>query len=89
MASSEPFNVETITVGELLAVEEASGKDSTKLLTTKLGRTVIVLFLQALRQHGNEPEWSGAREWALLANRRPSEGLSLQQPSEPDSASTT
>lgn len=61
----EVFNLETITLDEVIEVEIASGRDFGQLMRSRTGRTMTVLYLLALRLHERDtsqpvPVWKGA-----------------------------
>ena len=79
----EPFDVDTITLGEMLAVERASGEEFMDLVRSRTGLLMVVLFLRAFRQQGTAPPWSE------IADQRLSARLSSASPTSPDGASRT
>jgi hypothetical protein len=77
----QTFDLESITLGEMVEVELASGHDFTDLLKSRTGRMMVVRFLLALRQHERDisspaPVWEKDRP--LLG------GSSSTSPSLPD-----
>lgn len=52
----EPFDIESLTLGELASVQEASGL-TVKQLTGPY-RLMLALFVQRLRNSGQPPSWS-------------------------------
>jgi hypothetical protein len=74
----ETFDIESITLGEMLLVERAAGEDFLALAQSRTGQMMIVLFLRAYRQQGTAPEWTA------IASQRPSALLSFGSPSQPD-----
>ena len=51
------FDIESLTLGETLAAEEASGKDLQDLIRTTSGRLLVAVFVQRLRSSGSAPDW--------------------------------
>lgn len=76
------FDLESITLGEMVDVELESGQDFNRLLSSKRGRYMIAAYL-LLKRHGKPIEWSE------LANRRPLASSSSDAPSPSDSPSET
>lgn len=68
----EPFDVDTITLGEMLAIEQASRQDFMQLAQSKIGLLMIVLYLRHLREHGS------ALSWSELASHRLSDKYNLR-----------
>jgi hypothetical protein len=67
-----------LTIGEMAAIETASGQDFMRLLTAgKASRRLIALYLRELRS--SEPR----RSWSELSNLRPLGNGSLGSPSRP------
>jgi hypothetical protein len=54
----DPFDIETLTLGEGLAVERASGLDIQSLIRTRSGLLLLAVFVQRLRSSGQPPSWS-------------------------------
>lgn len=52
------FDLESITIGEMLEVEIASHLEFGDLVRSRTGTMMIVLFLRHLRAHGQPLEWS-------------------------------
>lgn len=78
------LDVESLTLGELSALERASGSDVSDLLTGgRASRRLAGLFVYLLRRDGRAPSWR------LLGNLRPSEVPSSGSPSRPDGGSPT
>lgn len=55
----------TITLGEMDAIERASGQEFGRLLARSMGRRLVALYLREWRSSGREPSW------AELSNLRP------------------
>ena len=60
------LDIESLTLGECLAAEEASGKDLQKLVSTTSGRLLLAVFVQRLRNSGNAPDWKELTGLRLL-----------------------
>lgn len=67
--AGEPISldVDSLTLGELSALERASGSDAVLLLQGSAGRRLAALFIFLLRTDGRAPSWP------LLASLRPTE----------------
>ena len=65
MAAIE-LDIESLTLGECLAAEEASGKDLQQLVSTTSGRLLLAVFVQRLRSSGNAPDWKELTGLRLL-----------------------
>jgi hypothetical protein len=69
------FDLETLTLGEVIAAEEASGQDIGALLATSGRRRVLAVFVQRLRSSGEAPPWQellGLRLLDAFPGRSPS-----------------
>ena len=67
MAEQEiAFDLDSLTVGELLAAEEASGVPANKLLTHGLYRLMLGVFVSQLRSSGQMPSWQELTHLRLL-----------------------
>lgn len=55
----------SVTLGEMAAIELASGQDFSRLLGRQTGRRLIALYLREWRSSGLEPSW------LELSNLRP------------------
>jgi hypothetical protein len=64
MAKTVTLDVDSLTLGEMMAAEDASGQDITALLSRSAHRMVLALYIQGLRSSEKPPNWSE------LANRR-------------------
>jgi hypothetical protein len=74
--SSLTIDLNEITIGEMAAIEAASGQDFMKLLTAgKASRRLIALYLRECKSSGPR------RSWSELSNLRPLAGGSLGSPS--------
>lgn len=68
----------SITLGEMAAIEYASGRSFDRLLTGAVSRRLIALYLREWRSSGVEPSWSE------ISSLRPLASGSSTSPSEPD-----
>ena len=79
------FDVTTMTMGELLAVEEASGLTGQDILQSfgrpSTLRLMVAVFVQRLRTSGQPPSWKSLSDLPIL------DALSGQPPSGEDSPS--
>ena len=79
------FDPNTMTLGELLALEEASGLTSDELLQSfgrrSTLRLIVALFVQRLRSSGQPPSWKSLSDLRIL------DALSGSSPSSADSPS--
>lgn len=66
MPETVKLDLESLTLGEILAAEDASGRDISRLLTTSGGRRLLSLFVHRLRTSGNAPEWHELTSLRLL-----------------------
>ena len=60
------LDIESLTLGECLAAEEASGKDLQKLVSTTSGRLLLAVFVSRLRNSGSAPDWNELTGLRLL-----------------------
>lgn len=60
------LDIESLTLGECLAAEEASGKDLQKLVSTTSGRLLLAVFVQRLRSSKSVPDWQELTNLRLL-----------------------
>lgn len=60
------LDLETLTLGEILAAEDASGRDISRLLNTSGGRRLLSLFVHRLRTSGNASDWHELTSLRLL-----------------------
>lgn len=81
MPESVTFDLDTLTLGELAAAEDASGQDASVLLSRSAHRRILALFVLGLRSSGQPPSWK------LLESRRVLDGLSSPSASPVDSPS--
>jgi hypothetical protein len=51
------IDVDSLTFGEMMAAEDASGKDITQLLSRAAHQRVLMLFVHRLRTSGKPPDW--------------------------------
>ncbi len=75
------FNIDTLTLGELAAAEEASGLSAAKLLSVSSYRIALVVMTSLSRRGESVPSWQE------LMSRRVVEGSSLPLPLSADSPS--
>ena len=79
------FDVTTMTMGELLAVEEASGLTGQDILSSfgrpSTLRLMVAVFVQRLRTSGQPPSWKSLTDLPIL------DALSGQPPSGEDNPS--
>jgi hypothetical protein len=54
----ERFDIETITLGEAVIVEQVSGEEFGQLVGTPTGARLVGLFLAHYRKHGDAQVWS-------------------------------
>lgn len=73
------FDVDSLTLGEMAAAEQASGLDMTVLMSKTALRLMLVVFVQRLRSSGSAPKWSELQSLRLL------DASSLLSGSGPDS----
>jgi len=74
--SSIRFDVSTLTLGEMMAAEEASGKPIEKLLSQGRGTLrLLAVFVHQYRNSGKPPNWNS------LADLRLSDSLPSTSPS--------
>jgi hypothetical protein len=52
------LDIDSLTLGEMMAAEEASGSDITQLLGRTAHRRVLALFVHRLRSSGQPPKWN-------------------------------
>jgi hypothetical protein len=76
------LDVDTLTLGEMMAVEDASGKDITQLLSRTTGRRMLALFVHQLRNSDSLPRWSE------LGRLKVHDELPSSSDSSPDGGST-
>ena len=60
----EPFDIESLTLGELAAAQEASGLEASSLFGAY--RLPLALFVQRLRNSGVAPKWQEIINLRLL-----------------------
>jgi len=60
------LDIESLTLGECLAAEEASGKDLQKLVSTTSGRLLLAVFVSRLSSSGSAPDWKELTGLRLL-----------------------
>jgi hypothetical protein len=61
-----PIDIESLTLGECLAAEEASGKDLQEIIATTSGKLLLVEFVHRLRSSGSAPDWQELTHLRLL-----------------------
>jgi hypothetical protein len=85
MAEALEFDPDTLTLGELLAVEEASGLTTSEILGSfgrrSTLRLLVAVFVQRLRSSGEPPSWRSLTDLRIL------DALSGDSPSPADSPS--
>jgi hypothetical protein len=64
--ASVRLDLDSLTLGEMMAVERASGQDVQDLLASKMGRMTLAVFVQRLRNSGSAPSWSEFENLRLL-----------------------
>ncbi len=79
------FDIESLTLGECLAVEEASGKDLQALIGSTSGRLLLAVFVSRLRTSGETPNWQELTHLRLLDTSR---GDSLSPQDSPSAKSS-
>jgi hypothetical protein len=60
------LDMETLTLGEVIAAEDASGKDIGVLLSKSGHRRVLALFVHRLRTSGEAPRWQELTDLRIL-----------------------
>jgi hypothetical protein len=60
------FDIETLTLGEMAMVEEASGKPIQTLMKVSAYRMALVLMVSASRNGEPEPSWSSLMSRKVL-----------------------
>ena len=66
MPETVRLDLETLTLGEILEAEDASGKDIGRLLSTSGGRRILAVFIQRSRISGSAPDWHELTSLRLL-----------------------
>lgn len=66
MSERIEFDPNSMTLGEVLAAERASGQDFQTLIRTTAGRLALGVFVQRLRSSGQPPSWSELVSLRLL-----------------------
>jgi hypothetical protein len=64
------FDIESLTLGECLAAEEASGRDLASLIGSTSGRLLLAVFVDRLRSSGETPSWQELTHLRLLDTSR-------------------
>jgi hypothetical protein len=64
--ASVRLDLDSLTLGEMMAVERASGQDVQDLLASKMGRMTLAVFVQRLRNSGSAPSWNEVEDLRLL-----------------------
>lgn len=57
MPEQVQFDLESLTLGEVIAAEDASGLDISRLLATAGHRRALGVFVSRLRTSGSVPNW--------------------------------
>ena len=60
------FDIESLTLGEALAAEEASGLDLAQLMASTSRRMMLAVFVQRLRSSEQPPNWQEIASLRLL-----------------------
>lgn len=60
------LDLESLTLGEIIAAEDASGKDIGRLLATSGHRRALAVFVQRSRSSGSAPDWHEITSLRLL-----------------------
>jgi len=60
------FDIESLTLGEALAAEQASGQDLQQLIATTSGRLLLAVFVHRLRTSKSAPDWQELTHLRLL-----------------------
>lgn len=60
------FDLDSLTLGEGLAAEDASGLDLSRLMSSSAHRLMLVLFVHRLRTSGQPPNWQELGSQRLL-----------------------
>jgi hypothetical protein len=83
-------DVRSVTLGELAAVELASGQDFDRLLNTKATKLLTMLYIAKLRESRipGSPSFGQPPRWADLAAYRLLDGSSSSSAGVPDGAPT-
>lgn len=76
------FDVDTLTLGEMIAVEEASGKDIAVLLSRSGHRRMVAVYVHQLRSSAQPPSWQSLASLRVLGD------LPSTSDSSPDGGST-
>lgn len=66
MAEQITLDLDSLTLGELFAAEEASGQDASRLLKSSAARRLLAVFVQRLRTSGEPPKWTELTSLRLL-----------------------
>ena len=84
--ASVKLDLDSLTLGEMMAVERASGQDVQDLLASKMGRMTLAVFVQRYRSSGTVPSWSeveGLRLLDVLGSNSSSSEVSGEKTSHP------
>lgn len=69
MARVVQFDIESLTLGEALAAEEASGLDLSRLMASTGHRMMLAVFVQRLRNSEPQLSWQEIGNLRLLDTR--------------------
>lgn len=82
---SEAFDLDSVTLDEMIEVEVASERPFLVLVRSRTGLLTVVLFLKAYRERASEQGWDSRKRWSELVSTRLSESYRLRSASQPDS----
>lgn len=74
------FDLDTLTLGELAAAEQASGLDTSALLSRTAQRMLLAVFVSQLRSSGQAPSWNDLQNLRLLDARSSLSGSAPDSP---------
>ena len=60
------FDPDSMTLGEVLAIEKASGEEFQTLIRSRAGQMAMAVFVQRLRSSGQPPRWNELLNLRLL-----------------------
>lgn len=60
------FDLDSLTLGEMMAAEDASGRDITELVRRSASRRILAVFVHQLRTSGQPPSWRSLSDLKLL-----------------------
>jgi len=79
------FDIESLTLGELAAAEQASGLDGRVLLNKRGHQLLLSVFVQRWRSSGRQPNWSELTNLRVLDVRSSSSGSQPDSPGQKSS----